>query len=292
MTDRAGWAASALVTALLFGGAAAAALRQPPGLAEGEEMSPVALDLSVGMVATPPPAMSAPEAPPQPAQPDAPTPPEAALPEPELPKPDLPKPDLPKPDLPPKADAAPLPDTTPLPDPAPAFVPPNLPRLPTPDLSAALAQVAPVTESPRPKSRPEPEKPKPEKVAKPKPEKPKPEKKTPAQASAAAPAGAVASPAQPSTKAKKAGGTDAASYAKTVMKKIARLKRKAAPAKGKTTVGFEIAGDGSLKRVVVLASSGSAPLDQIAQDHIRRAAPFPAPPEGAGRRFSFEFVAN
>lgn len=283
MTDRAGWAASALVTALLFGGAAAAALRQPPGLAEGEEMSPVALDLSVGMVATPPPAMSAPEAPPQPAQPDAPTPPETALPEPELPKPDLPKPELP-----PKADAPPLPDTAPLPDPAPAFVPPDLPRLPAPDLSAALAQVAPVTESPRPKTRPEPEKPEPEKAAKPKP----PEKPKPAQASAAAPAGAVTSPAQPSTKAKKAGGTDAASYAKTVMKKIARLKRKAAPAKGKATVGFEIAGDGSLKRVVVLASSGSAPLDQIAQDHIRRAAPFPAPPEGAGRRFSFEFVAN
>jgi protein TonB len=33
-------------------------------------------------------------------------------------------------------------------------------------------------------------------------------------------------------------------------------------------------------------------LDKIALDHIRRAAPFPAPPEGADRTYSTEFVGK
>ncbi|HSF64458.1 MAG TPA: TonB family protein [Paracoccaceae bacterium] len=41
----------------------------------------------------------------------------------------------------------------------------------------------------------------------------------------------------------------------------------------------------------ILRSSGSATLDAAALDHIRRAAPFPPPPDG-GARFSFEFVAR
>jgi periplasmic protein TonB len=45
--------------------------------------------------------------------------------------------------------------------------------------------------------------------------------------------------------------------------------------------------------VQVLQTSGNAALDRIAMDHIRRSAPFPAPPPTAtGRGYSFEFVGK
>jgi hypothetical protein len=42
----------------------------------------------------------------------------------------------------------------------------------------------------------------------------------------------------------------------------------------------------------VLQGSGNAALDQIATDHIRRAATFPTPPEGACTSFSFEYFGR
>jgi periplasmic protein TonB len=39
----------------------------------------------------------------------------------------------------------------------------------------------------------------------------------------------------------------------------------------------------------VARSSSHPELDEMALDHVRRAAPFPAPPPGAQRDFRFEF---
>ena len=53
-----------------------------------------------------------------------------------------------------------------------------------------------------------------------------------------------------------------------------------------------IALDGGLAAVTVLQSSGNAAFDQIALDHIRRSAPFRAPPTDARPGYSFEFVGK
>ncbi len=76
------------------------------------------------------------------------------------------------------------------------------------------------------------------------------------------------------------------------MKKVRGTKKKKGVGRGSVTVGFTVAKDGGLASVKVLQTSGNADLDQVALDHIRRSAPFPPPPEGAGRSFSFEFIGK
>ena len=53
-----------------------------------------------------------------------------------------------------------------------------------------------------------------------------------------------------------------------------------------------IAADGSLAGVSLAQSSGNAALDKIALDHIRRSAPFPAPPEGVKPTYAWTFVGK
>lgn len=261
MRDWAGWAVSGVVTAALFAGGAAAALRQPPGVTEGEDPVAVAMDLSVGLVAAPPPAVAVADLPTQPAPPPAPPP---------------------------------VPRTATSSDRAPVLALPK--ALAMADAPLSLPQVDKVTppkpdpkpEPPAKKADPDPEKPK-QAVKK---EQPKEKPKKSAKAAAAAPTGGAASPAKPAQARKEAGIATEASYAKAVLKKIAKLSRKAAPGKGRAVVGFVIAADGRLSQVVVLTSSGIDALDKTALDHIRRAAPFAAPPQGAKASFSFEFVAK
>ncbi len=81
-------------------------------------------------------------------------------------------------------------------------------------------------------------------------------------------------------------------FAKAVLKKVRSTRKKSGVGKGKVVVGFTIAADGSLAGVQILESSGNPALDEIAVNHISRSAPFPVPPEGAGRNFSFEFVGK
>jgi protein TonB len=76
------------------------------------------------------------------------------------------------------------------------------------------------------------------------------------------------------------------------MKAVRATPRKSGVGRGKVLVGFSIGRDGSLDRIMILAPSGNAALDAVAIDHIRRAAPFPAPPDGVGTSFSFEFVGK
>lgn len=88
------------------------------------------------------------------------------------------------------------------------------------------------------------------------------------------------------------GAAASATYGRAVLTQINRTRKQRAPSRGRTVVAFSIAQSGGLASVQVVQSSGSPALDQVALDHIRRAAPFPPPPSGAQRQFSFEFVGR
>ncbi len=89
-----------------------------------------------------------------------------------------------------------------------------------------------------------------------------------------------------------AGNAAVANYPGQVVRQITRLRRPRAPDRGAVTVAFSISRSGALASASIARSSGSAALDRVALDHIRRAAPFPAPPPGAQTSFSFEFVGR
>ncbi|MCB5411357.1 energy transducer TonB family protein [Pseudogemmobacter faecipullorum] len=148
----------------------------------------------------------------------------------------------------------------------------------------------PVVELPKPKPRPERAEEKPVKKA----EKPrektrdKPKRKA-SENRAEAKASSQPAPAQASAGS---GQASAKSYAASVMKKVNRTRKKNAGEKGTATVSFTISAGGGLAAVSISRSSGSARVDEVALDHIRRAAPFPAPPAGVNPSYSFNFVAK
>jgi protein TonB len=88
------------------------------------------------------------------------------------------------------------------------------------------------------------------------------------------------------------GGKAAASYASSVLRKISKTRKAKSPGKGRVVISFVVAENGALQATRVAKSSGNAKLDQVALDHIRRAAPFPPPPPSAKRNFAFEFIGT
>lgn len=159
---------------------------------------------------------------------------------------------------------------------------------PAPDITRALPDTAPAT-SLRPIARPAPQ------TAQPAaPPRPTGNADTDAArgSTQAQPQGqAVASGAAPAPDST-GGQAAAAAYPGQVLRQITRLRPQRAPARGIVLVRFAIAASGALADVSVAQSSGSAALDRLALDHIRRAAPFPAPPAGAQTAFSFEFLGR
>lgn len=138
---------------------------------------------------------------------------------------------------------------------------------------------------------------------------PRPERATPAASPRAEPAGTadqnrkkgvatgnkagISGAAKAAASASKGdGGKAAAAYGSKVLRKISRTRKAKAPTKGRAIVGFAIAANGGLHSVRIVTSSGHSGLDKVALDHIRRAAPFPAPPPGAQREFAFEFLGR
>ena len=83
-----------------------------------------------------------------------------------------------------------------------------------------------------------------------------------------------------------------ASYGRSVMRKIAATRKKTTALRGTAVIAFRIGPGGQLDSVRVAQSSGSAELDALGLDHIRRAAPFPPPPSGTETRFSVAFVGR
>jgi protein TonB len=82
------------------------------------------------------------------------------------------------------------------------------------------------------------------------------------------------------------GNAAASNYPGEVMRHLARVPRPRAASRGAALVQFSIAAGGGLASVGLARSSGSSRLDRAALTVIERAAPFPAPPAGAQRRFS------
>lgn len=105
-------------------------------------------------------------------------------------------------------------------------------------------------------------------------------------------AGQAASQAPARVQASSQGNAAASNYPGEVLRLIQRTRQARSPARGAVLVAFTVGNNGGLASVSVARSSGHAGLDQTALDHIRRAAPFPPPPAGAQRQFSFEFVGR
>ena len=106
-----------------------------------------------------------------------------------------------------------------------------------------------------------------------------------AQSPSASPAPAMSQPSRANTAA-------ASNYPGEVLRRIQRIPQARSPGRGSVLVTFSVSNNGGLGSVSVARSSGNPALDRVALDHIRRAAPFPPPPEGAQRQFSFEFVGR
>lgn len=88
------------------------------------------------------------------------------------------------------------------------------------------------------------------------------------------------------------GNAAVSNYPGQVMRRIQRVRQQRVRARGRAVVAFTVDANGGLAGARLSRASGSAELDAAALDHIRRAAPFPAPPPGAQRNFSFEFVGR
>ncbi|MCW1932031.1 TonB family protein [Pararhodobacter zhoushanensis] len=208
--------------------------------------------------------------------------------------------------LPPAAVAGttPLAAQTPSTPPEPLTTARATPVQPTPPSPPSLAESAPT--SPLPTATPEPD----VTVRTADATTPRPQQRpSPQQASAAQPAGnsersarrgsadgttgaATQRAERPATAASAPGNAEASNYPGQVMRAIRRVRQQSVRARGVAVVAFTVAPGGGLASVSIAQASGSRALDSAALDHIRRAAPFPAPPPGAQRRFSFEFVGR
>lgn len=174
----------------------------------------------------------------------------------------------------------------------------------TPDTVTARDPVevqTPDLNTPRPKTRPDPQKVEPKRS---KPQTTQPKKKTTrtakvesaqaarkGQADGSKDAKATQS-SKSSGKAQAAGNAAASNYPGKIMRKIQRTRKESAGARGTATVAFRITASGGVSSLRIQKSSGSAKVDQIALRHIQRAAPFPPPPNGARTTFNLKIVSK
>ncbi|WP_342361448.1 energy transducer TonB [Terrarubrum flagellatum] len=207
-------------------------------------------------------------------------------------------------DLPPVPDAPPLADLTPpvlavapTPEPAPAIAPPvhTLPK--PPETPKAVETPKPQPPKPQPKKI-EARKVEPRKVATQQPT-PKPERPAqPMQASGASERGDSDATRTASTRGSvgasgpTSGAAAVANYRSQVMAHLQRYKRYPEAARergvtGRVVVAFTLSRGGQVVAASLAGSSGAAMLDQETLAMVRRAAPFPAMPDGGPGSMSF-----
>jgi len=159
-----------------------------------------------------------------------------------------------------------------------------------PDLPPTPAPSEVVLPKPEPEVKPV-EKPKPKPVERPKKEA-KPTRRKQAPVTSAAPRSDAApsqSTAAPSPGMAASNSRARASWAAMISAHLNRFKRYPPGAEGITgrpSVRFSLDGSGRVTSVSLSRSSGSSVLDQEAVATVRRASPFPAPPDGRGASFS------
>lgn len=83
------------------------------------------------------------------------------------------------------------------------------------------------------------------------------------------------------------GNSDVTNYAGMVLVHLNRVQPVALTARGWARVVFRINPDGSLASVNIIDGSGSLEIETAAKSHIRRAEPFPRPPDNRVRMLSF-----
>lgn len=88
------------------------------------------------------------------------------------------------------------------------------------------------------------------------------------------------------------GNSDRTNYAGRVLMHLNRAPSVTVYTPGVARVAFEINRDGTLAWVDVTRSTGTHEFDTAARQQVRNASPFPPPPTGAQRRFSFVFRSN
>jgi protein TonB len=150
------------------------------------------------------------------------------------------------------------------------------------------AELAPPPPPPAAKPEPQP-KPVQRRAAKPKQDPAAKPKQEPRTRTANLEPGATASPSASGVGIGRA-GTDT-NYRGLVFAHLARHKQFPADARGRgeqgsAMIGFSLDGGGRVTRVSLVRSSGFSSLDQEAQAMVRRASPFPAPPDGRAVSFT------
>lgn len=159
-----------------------------------------------------------------------------------------------------------------------------------PDLPPTPAPSEVVLPKPEPEPKPV-EKPKPKPVEKPKKDA-KPTRRQQAPVTSAAPRSEAAparNTAAPSPGIAASSSQARASWAAMISAHLNRFKRYPPGAEGITgrpSVRFSLDGSGRVTAVSLSRSSGSSVLDEEAVATVRRASPFPAPPDGRGASFS------
>ena len=191
------------------------------------------------------------------------------------------------------APIAPARPQPPLAEAAPATPPETL--SPAPEVEVQQADAT----SPRPQRRPEPQ------------SAPEPEPARRAQTAPASPpqaagnagqearrgtaegvAGASAAASGSGATAAQAGNAAVSNYPGQVMERIRRTRQPRLSGRGVAVVAFSVGNNGGLAAASIQRSSGNPAIDAAALAHVQRAAPFPAPPPGAGRSFAFDFVVR
>lgn len=88
------------------------------------------------------------------------------------------------------------------------------------------------------------------------------------------------------------GNSDVTNYVGRVLVHLNRAPAVHVSGFGTARVFFEINPDGSLAWVDIIDSTGSREVERAAKAQVRRAAPFPRPPQGTSRRLTFVYRVN
>ncbi len=103
---------------------------------------------------------------------------------------------------------------------------------------------------------------------------------------------AEASKTPAETTATKVGARAIKTYHAAIHRKISRVPKRSAGAKGDAFVGITIAGSGAIASVQIVKSSGHASIDTLALAQIKRAGPFAPTPNGAVMRVQVKFSSK